>query len=181
MTSGTLVRALHRRWSPKHLPTMRDSDGTLYCVFLFFFLLQDTERWLRSTEEAKCRLNVQYKHCKLLFHCWGHQWNVPTGRAQWGATPKTRGLYYSQVLGLPVWLPEPPGTLSILDRITYHVLLYTILFSVLDRGRGKTPGLSLRPLTVQLCSVFVPSTVSALPSRVNLTKFEMIPFSKKRV
>lgn len=59
-----------------------------HCVLLFFFFLQDTERWLRSTEEAKCRLNVEYKHCKLLFHCWGHQWNVPTGRAQWGATQR---------------------------------------------------------------------------------------------
>lgn len=92
LTSGTLVRALHCRWSPKHLPTMRDSDGTLYwwdtVYYFFFFFLQDTERWLRSTEEAKCRLNVEYKHCKLLFHCWGHQWNVPTGRAQWGATQR---------------------------------------------------------------------------------------------
>lgn len=138
LTSGTLVRALHRRWSPKHLPTMRDSDGTLYwwdTVYYFFFFFF-TRHWAMaaihrgSQMQTKCRIQTLQVVISLL----RSSMECPHWEGTVGCNPKTRGLYYSQILGLPVWLPEPQGTVSILDRITYHVLLYTILFSVTNGG-----------------------------------------------
>lgn len=97
-----------------------------------------------------------------------------------GCNPKTRGLYYSQILGLPVWLHEPQGTVSILNGIIYHVLLCNVLFSLTNSGsQSGVKLLDCRWDHFLLCYVFVLSTVSALPSRVNLTRFLNYFFQKE--
>lgn len=89
-----------------------------------------------------------------------------------GCNPKTRGLYYSQILGLPVSMSLKELFLF-WTKIIYHVLLYNILFSLTNGGSQSGVKLLdyLRTLTVQLSYVLVLSTVSAMPSRVNLTRF----------
>lgn len=110
------------------------TDGTL-CI-TFVFVLFFTRHWAMaaihrgSQMQTKCRIQTLQVVISLLrssMECAHWEGTV-------GCNPKTRGLYYSLILGLPVWLPEPQGTASILDRITYHVLLYTILFSVTNSG-----------------------------------------------
>lgn len=109
------------------------TDGTLCITFFFFFF---TRHWAMaaihrgSQMQTKCRIQTLQVVISLL----RSSMECPHWESTVGCNPKTRGLYYSQILGLPVWLPEPQGTVSILDRITYHVLLYTILFSVTNSG-----------------------------------------------
>lgn len=121
LTSWTLARALHHCWSPKHLPIMRDSDWTLCCWDTVFHICP--RHWAMavihrgSQMVTKCRIQTLQVVILLL----RSSMECPYWKGTVGCNPKTRGLYYSQILGLPVWLHEPQGTVSILNRRTYHI------------------------------------------------------------
>lgn len=159
LTSEILVRSLYHCWRPKYLPNIRGSDWTggneTPCVKHFKIILYD------GLDTKRSQMWTQYWFYKFYL-----TFELLNGlkRVHWYCTTQRQG----NTMIHKFWdLNFSCDHLS-LKRLFYNRVTYQIINIVNTHKQWfsmeiKKHELTLRPHTVQLCSLSVLSTVSALP------------------